>query len=96
LRIKLILGLVVGLLFCALATLEVPEFLNLTDDTSNDYSLVTVQENPVAAVQTQMPQLPLNPVVTVTHRKEPVVRFVSHNPAPTADDFLHSLCVLRT
>jgi hypothetical protein len=39
-RIKLILAIAVGLLFCSLATLEFPELLTLSDSTSNDFSLV--------------------------------------------------------
>ena len=39
-RIKLIPAIAVGLLFCSLATLEFPELLTLSDNTSNDFSLV--------------------------------------------------------
>ena len=45
LRIKLPFAIVVGLLFCTLATMELPELINLVDDTSNDFSLIVFVKN---------------------------------------------------
>ncbi len=39
-RHRLCLALVTCLLFCCLSSIEFPEFINLTDDTSNDFTLV--------------------------------------------------------
>lgn len=39
-RHRLCLALVTCLLFCCLSSIEFPEFVNLSDDTSNDFTLV--------------------------------------------------------
>jgi hypothetical protein len=56
-RIQYSVSLVVGLLFCTLVLLEFPELLNLSDDTSNDYSLTIFQSTTggVAKEQTDLP-----------------------------------------
>src|SRR5271154_6732592 len=36
-------ALIIGLLFCTLGALELPELVNLTDNTSNDYSTSVFQ-----------------------------------------------------
>jgi hypothetical protein len=95
-RTKLILGIAVSLLFCTLAMLEMPEFLTLTDNTSNDFSLGTSQEDAVAVVQAQAPLVPAGPIEKVTHRRAPSFRIRPLNQPPTVDDLLHSLCVQRT
>ena len=99
-RFNFILALITGLLFCTLATLEVPEFLSLTDDTSNDYLVTTAQESAPVDVQKDVKRNEPNlvaidaaPVQTSTER---VVRFQSRGTAPSVGDFLHSLCNLRT
>jgi hypothetical protein len=97
-RVKIILALAAGLLFCTLATFEVPEFLRLIDDTSNDYSLTLVQEAAPAVVRSQAPRSDRGPTVANTNvgRGQRVARFQSRGFAPSVDDFLHSLCILRT
>ena len=45
-RIKLTLAIVVGLLFCALVIREIPELINLVDDTSNDFLSLYSQKMP--------------------------------------------------
>jgi hypothetical protein len=95
-RTKLTLGMAVGLLFCTLAMLEMPEFLTLTDNTSNDFSLVTSQEDPAAVVQSQAPLVSASSTPGVTRPRTPSIRIRPLNQPPTVDDLLHSLCVQRT
>lgn len=99
-RTNFILALVTGLLFCTLATLEVPEFLSLTDDTSNDYLVMSAQETAPDTVQSEARHVDSilavassAPVQSVSAR---VVSFQSRGSGPSVDDFLHSLCSLRT
>jgi len=98
LRLNLILALVTGLLFCTLSTLEVPEFLRLTDNTSNDYVVTVPQKNAPTVIESESPRAREYSVVTKINsfHGERVVRFQSFGFSPSVDDFLHSLCVLRT
>ena len=97
-RVKLILATVVGLLFCTVATMELPELTNLVDDTSNDFSLVVFAENTVTAVKTRM--LPQGrPVLADIQPRQADEHFQSHSLIRTFqasdDDMLHVLCVQR-
>ena len=47
-RLKLTLAIAFGLLFCSLAMLEFPELVSLTDNTSNDFSLVVFNRAGIA------------------------------------------------
>jgi hypothetical protein len=96
-RIQYSVSLVVGLLFCTLALLEFPELLNLSDDTSNDYSLVIFRSTTggVAEERSDMP-------VTV---KTGGKRIKSESPrlprqsevrSHPGDDLLRLLCIERT
>ena len=100
LRFNFIIALMTGMLFCTLSTLEVPEFLRLTDDTSNDYFVAPVQETAPTPVQSPAPGPVSNPVVAIATAVprliQRAVRFQSRGSAPSVDDFLHSLCILRT
>jgi len=99
-RTNFILALVTGMLLCTLSTLEFPEFLRLTDDTSNDYLVTSVKEVAPAAAQSPASPVDTNQVVTnaaaAPERRQHVARLQSRGAAPTVDDFLHSLCTLRT
>lgn len=98
LRVKVVLAMIAGMLFCTLATLEVPELLTLTDDTSNDYSLTTtIQTTAPPAVERQ------NFRADETRRfkilkpeRQPIARLQAASFDPSVNDFLHSLCILRT
>jgi hypothetical protein len=96
-RIQYSVGLVVGLLFCSLALLEFPELLNLSDDTSNDYSL-TISQSTTGGVARDRMDLP----GTVKSGGE---RMKSESPrlprrsevrSHTGDDILRLLCIERT
>ena len=97
-RIRLTLAIAAGLLLCSNATIEIPELVHLTDDTSNDYSLVVFVKNSVTVIKGQ-----------VAHRELPASARVSlqsdagcsstHSlilPSQTSGDMLHLLCVQRT
>ena len=86
-----------GLLFCSLSTLEVPEFLNLTNDTSNDYSLVSTQENPIVVVENQVSSRTEGGAIQVNVRRDPPIEQISWRGfVKSGDDLLHSFCILRT
>jgi hypothetical protein len=96
-RTKTTLALVISLLFCTLATLELPELMNLTDDTSNDYSLVVFTANKVTVVTEQAPSFPDKvPVSPTVHRDYSTARFKPSFLTEPPADLLHSLCILRT
>ncbi len=97
-RIKLTLATVVGLLLCTLATMELPELINLVDDTSNDFSLVVFVRNAVTIVKTQMLH-ERRPVLADVRRPQAAASFPAYSLIHTfqiADDILHLLCVQRT
>ncbi|HXX45103.1 MAG TPA: hypothetical protein VEJ38_10255 [Candidatus Acidoferrales bacterium] len=97
-RLNLILALITGLLFCTLSTIEVPEFLRLKDNTSNDYVVTIYQQNASAEARSESPRSRVRLVATkiIAYHGERVVRVQSFGFSPSVDDFLHSLCVLRT
>lgn len=99
-RTNFILALVTGLLFCTLAMLEVPEFLSLTDDTSNDYLVTSAQETAPTVIQIETRRSESVPVVTAELPArmggERVGRIQSRDSARSTGDLLHSLCNLRT
>jgi hypothetical protein len=97
-RPKVIFFVVVGLLFCSLATLETPEFLKLADDTSNDFSLLNVEANTSSAVVRQSHESQPKPVPAPIpiHRTQPKVRPSISDSSYASNDLLHVLCVIRT
>jgi hypothetical protein len=95
-RTKLSLALMVSLLFCTLATLELPELIHLTDDTSNDYSLVIFSENTVRVVRNETWRLQTQRGATA-NSSQPLTRRVSPcRLARSSGDVLHLLSTLRT
>jgi hypothetical protein len=96
-RAKLIFAILAGILFCTVSTLEVPELLRLADDTSNDFPVVSVQKVTPFAAKAQVRTRSLAaPPETAAPRTALNGRFQSRGFASTVDDFLHSLCTLRT
>lgn len=97
-RIKLTLATVVGLLFCTVATMELPELINLVDDTSNDFSLVVFAENTVTAVKMRM-LTQGRPVLADIQLRQADEYFQSHALIRTFqasnDNMLKLLCVQR-
>jgi hypothetical protein len=95
---KLTLAIVVGLLLCALVVTELPELINLVDNTSNDFSLVVFAKDAVTTVKIQKLLQGL-PVSADILRRQAALCF----PTPsliesfrTSDNVLHASCVLRT
>jgi hypothetical protein len=96
-RLKVIFFVVVGLLFCSLATLETSEFLKLADDTSNDFSLLNVEANTSTAVVRQSHESQPKAVPAPIQRRQPKAQL----EIPVASnarnhDLIHVLCVIRT
>lgn len=97
-RAKITLALVAGLLFCTLSTLEFPEFLRLTDDTSNDFLVTAVQETVPAVTESQAPRFESELISTsqCARCSGRAVRVDSRGFAPSVGKIFHSLCILRT
>jgi hypothetical protein len=98
-RLKVIFFIVVGLLFCSLATLETGEFLKLTDDTSNDFSLLNVEANSSSSIVRQAQESRPKAVPAPIQRrqpKQPKVRPAISGSSNASSDLLHVLCVIRT
>jgi hypothetical protein len=95
-RPKVILFVVVGLLFCSLATLETTEFLKLIDDTSNDFSLLHVEANSSSAIVRQSHESQPKAVPTPIQSRQPKPRPDISTSSNASSDLLHLLCVIRT
>ncbi len=96
-RPKLIFFVIVGLLFCSLATLETTEFLKLVDDTSNDFSLLNVETNTSSAVVRQSRESQPEAVrIPIQKTRRPIVLPAVPDPVDASSDLLHALCVIRT
>jgi hypothetical protein len=95
-RLKVIFFVVVGLLFCSLATLETSEFLKLADDTSNDFSLLHVEANTSSAVFRQSHESQPKAVPAPVRSQQPKVQPDISASTNVPSDLLHVLCVIRT
>lgn len=97
--IKLALAMAVGLLLCSLATLEFPELVTLSDNTSNDFSLQVLGGGRAIAVQknqTPRPERSAIPeVARLLHSATPRVFDFSLSLQST-NDLLRLLCIQRT
>jgi hypothetical protein len=97
-RVKLALAIVIGLLSCALVVRELPELINLVDDTSNDFSLVVFAKDASTVVKIQtLPQG--QPVMANIECQQGPLCFPTHSLIQnlrTPDDVLHVSYVLRT
>jgi hypothetical protein len=97
-RVKLALAIVVCLLLCALVVTELPELINLVDNTSNDFSLVVFAKDAVTTVKIQMLLQGL-PVLVDIQRRQEALCFPTHSLIQrfrTSHDVLHASCVMRT
>lgn len=86
------------LLVCAVSTLEVPELIQLVDNTSNDYSTVIFQKNAPSTFAAQSPDAIR--LVTFTLPPPPFVTTLAQTPSCQSQssfpDLLRLLCVQRT
>lgn len=95
-RIRLIVATIAGLLFCTLATLEFPELVSLSDDTSNDYSLAIFPRSEGAAAQKQIADFPAGSTATNRRLEQPLMRVQFSAPSYGPTESLHLLCIQRT
>jgi hypothetical protein len=95
-RPKVIYFVMVGLLFCSLATLETAEFLKLADDTSNDFSLLNVELDTSSAIVLQSHDSQPKAVPATIQNEQPKVRPNISDSSNASADLLHVLCVIRT
>jgi hypothetical protein len=95
-RPRVIFFVVVGLLFCSLATLETGEFLKLADDTSNDFSLLNVEANTTSAIVRRSQESQAKAVPAPIQSRQSKFRADISGTVDTSSDILHVLCVLRT
>jgi hypothetical protein len=98
-RHRFCLALVVSMLFCGLSSIEIPEITRLVDDTSNDFTLVDVNQTPSSAVAYQSSRSVVRTaeqirVLDATEHPapDPVLIVTSHDPA----GYLELLCINRT
>jgi hypothetical protein len=94
-RVRLILAVLVGLLFCSLVCLEVTELARLADDTSNDLSVPYSAPEVSSAVVRK--SLAMQPRALPTRIERCCnggrrVESVSHS---MARDLLHQFCIQR-
>lgn len=95
-RSHLTLVVLVGLLFCSLAAIEIPELVNLTDDTSNDYTVIVSQSKASAVKLSQQ-----SSAGTIAVRSNPISEYGGvpcslDGATHRSHDVLHLCCVQRT
>jgi len=94
-RAKIIFATLVGLLFCSLATFEITELANLSDETSNDFLAFDSQRAPSAIVDQSLElQSKTNP--TTDDGERPRVSRWLEGDLHHAKGVLHLLCIMRT
>jgi hypothetical protein len=93
-RAKFIFATLVGLLFCSIATLEITELFELTDDTTNDFSLIGTQQASSAVVPQSLELQPKTNRTTET--RWPIARPLPPSASYHVRDVLHLLCIMRT
>ena len=94
-RAKVIFATLVGLLFCSLATFEITELANLSDETSNDFLAFDSQRAPSAIVDQSLElQSKTNP--TTDDGERPRVSRWLEGDLHHAKGVLHLLCIMRT
>jgi hypothetical protein len=98
-RIRAILLTTVAVLLCCLAARELPEFIHLVDDTSNDFALGISHEAPGTVIQNQGSRMACDTViaaVTMPCYTGSALPSVSSIPSASSHDLLHFLCIQRT
>ncbi len=96
-RIQYSVSLVVGVLFCTLALLELPQPLNFSDDTSNDSSL-TISQGATDGVAREQTDLPVTVKTGGKRIKSESPRLLRQSEVRShpGDDLLRLLCIERT
>jgi hypothetical protein len=95
-RSRLIFAVLLGLLFCSLASIEATELIRLADDTSNDFSL-SHSEHETSSANVRESHSVQPKTLPATDESEPrkVLRLFEDS-SYAAKDSLHFLCVMRT
>ena len=94
-RTPIKIAMVVVVLLCTLATLEFPELVNLTDDTSNDFSLTVSQVTDVEVLKEQVSAAPDKVRVRTAESWAPLEDRQRCNSYPSTD-LLSLLCTHKT
>ena len=95
-RSHLTLVVLVGLLFCSLAAIEIPELVNLTDDTSNDYTVIVSQSRATAVKVSQQSGASAIAVQRNSISEYGRVPRSLDGATHRSHDVLHLCCVQRT
>lgn len=99
-NVRVGLVLIVGLLFCTLGTLELPELVNLTDNTSNDYSTSIFHDQKASIVEEdkQVLDVTLQAIVPQPKSQPQTIWQMRYAQSVCAaqSDSLHLFCILRT
>ena len=90
--------IVMGLLLCALPTLEIPELLHLCDNTSNDFSTAVFQSKGPSVVRNEAPDVPEGETFVVAPLPflPLAAQYRFYGSLGSSVDFLHLLCIQRT
>src|ERR1700730_3069590 len=95
-RSRLIFAVLLGVLFCSLASLESTELIRLADDTSNDFSL-SLSEHETSSASVRESHSVQPKTLPATDESEPrKVRRLFEDSSYAAKDSLHFLCIMRT
>jgi hypothetical protein len=95
-NIRLRIVLVVVVLLCALTTLEFPELVRLSDDTSNDFSF-TVSDAVNIAVSERQSSVPVSELAPKDLMLWPFAEDIRHDTAfNSPSDLLALHCIHRT
>lgn len=98
-RSRICLALIVGLLFCSLGSLEIPELVKLADDSSNDFTILHSPQEIAAPMLAK--QAPASLETPQEHApgwiSDPIDSVVVVALHPHASDqLIHLLCIQRT
>jgi hypothetical protein len=99
LRYRICFAVIVGLLFCSLGSLEIPEMMKLVDDSSNDFTILhSPQEISAPVMARQAPTSFVSPQLQapgwISETAETGFVVVLHPHA--SDELIRFLCIQRT
>jgi len=94
-RVRVIFAIICGLLFCTLVALEFPELMNLTDDTSNDYSLVIFRSCTGNVIEKGALDSARGTGIKRPKTEDPLTRILPRTPSCEIPEVLHLLCIQR-
>jgi len=95
-NIRFRIVVVVAVLLCALAALEFPELVRLSDDTSNDFSFTVSKEADVVVAKQNASAQPVELAVRTAASWPPPEGSRSYRSLSSPSDLLPLLCIHRT